>query len=155
MWSQVTKDSNKITPADSKLAKEWEIEKQISSGEIQKESENSKGFKPIRFQDFRAIGLFEGEFGEKGRDVIFHFWPDKFHENSRTNKSSTPLSKTFLTALDKATTEAIGKGRFEVVEDKDMGAVFMKIHGLKDDIFWKERCVELCKSLYLLLGGTL
>ena len=154
MWKEVETRSGKPVHVSIERSASLTEAKKVSAPVLEKEASEAKTFASIKFQEVRGVDKFEGEFGVKAGDLIFHFWPDRYHEMERLS-TSVHLPKTFLPVLTKSLTSEFGDGRFEVSEDKDVGAVFVKVYGLGNDLFWRTRAVNLCTELYKGLGGQL
>lgn len=116
------------------------------------ESESkSKNFDPILFQPVRGPGVYEGEFGAKENDIIFHFWPDKYHFLDAQGKQPPVFNKKFKPTLEAVFTEVFGNGKFEIAQDDDMGAFFVKVFHGTVNTFHKKLSIDACEKIYTAL----
>lgn len=153
-WKEIETKTGKTVSLNGDKLQKLEDEKRVSAPVLQKEAENNKPFQPVHFQEIRGTGIFEAEFGVKGRDLIFHFWPDGYHHGERSGTTHPDFKKGFKANLQKALEDEFGKGRTSVESDPDMGAMFAKAFGVSDDLFLRKRAIQVCTELYKSLGGT-
>lgn len=129
-------------------------EKRTSLPVIEKEaSAGVKPFEQIRLQEVQAHGFYLGEFGVKGDDVIFHFWPDGYHEAQRKGIRPPNFRAGFEDNLKKALSSSFEPNRCKVELDMDMGAYFVKANGYGLSQFNRKMSIEVCQKLYELMGG--
>jgi hypothetical protein len=150
----VTAEGGNVGVATSDQVKEYEDEKATSLPVIEKESENgAKPFKPIEFQPVESPGIYEAEFGVKGEDVIFHFWPHGYRKAAALGKTTPHFLKDFRQHVATVMLEDFGNTRVEFQDDKDVGAFFVKANGWGKNEFHRELCIKACEKIHAALGG--
>lgn len=121
---------------------------------IEKEEQaGAKPIAPIQFQPVRSPAIYEAEFGVKGEDIIFHFWPDKYHEAEKSNRPAPRFPKEFEKELRSSLSTVFGENRFEIHHDPDVGAIFAKAIGWGTHEFARKNAIEACSKLHFALGG--
>lgn len=154
MWTVFHTPSRTKLEADEEKTKQYEEAKKDSLPAIQKEAEEGvKPFEPIRFQPVHSVGFFEAEFGMRKKDIIFHFWPDGYHQAERDKRVLPRFPKGFGELLLKVMSDAFDPMRIEVYEDKDVGAWFVKALGFADSTFARELAIKAVTSVHKALGG--
>jgi hypothetical protein len=123
---------------------------QVLKGEV---SNGTRPYKPISLQPVRAPGIYEGEFGVKEEDLIFHFWPWNYHQMDSEGRPTPRFHQQFIPTLNKVMGDVFGANRIEVSEDRDLGAVFAKARNWASNQFHRELCVKVCQELYTRMGG--
>lgn len=114
-------------------------------------STGDKFVKPVQFQPVHSPGIFEAEFALRDGDVIFHFWPWGLHEAERNGQPRPAFKDGFSAALRNVL--ATHFPLFELTEDRDMGAWFVKIPALGKKQFWHKLSVSMVTDLHFQLGG--
>lgn len=115
-------------------------EKEVNSGD--------KLLKPIDFQPVISPGHYEGEFAKKDADIIFHFWPHGYHEAENAGRYPPRFEKNFEAVLKASMEKTFGPGRFEMHNDSDMGAIFVKVFSFGLSEFYRELCIEVCELIH-------
>lgn len=152
-WTaQETKTRTNIELSSEK-AQELDKAKQEGLPVIQKESEGTKPFEPIKFQPVRSPGIYEAEFGVKGKDLIFHFWPYGYHQAEKEGIRTPNFHRHFAEELPQAMKVSFNLAQVETKRDEDMGAIFVKVNGAGENQFFHELAVKVCEELHRLLGG--
>jgi hypothetical protein len=117
--------------------------------------ENDQGAKPflkLQFQPVKSPGIFEAEFGVKGDDIIFHFWPWGFAAAKTKGQVPPSFRSDFYKSMVKAMDQNFDPKRTEFVKDQEMG-YFVKARGYALHQFWKKLAIETCSQLHTILGG--
>lgn len=123
---------------------------------VQRESESTKPFEKVEFQPIKGVGTFEAEFGVRGEDVLYHFWPWGYHDADRKDGERLPaFKKDFEKILSQAMAKVFGQGRCDVSYDADIGAWFVRANGFSSNQFFRDLCVEAAKTLHKDMGGKL
>lgn len=117
--------------------------------------EEMKSFEPIKFQPVKSPGIYDAEFGVKGPDLIFHFWPAGYHEAERRGTKAPAFVREFPTQLGSVMTEIFKAERCEFYNDPDVGAYTVKAMGWGENQFVFDLAVKACKNLHLSMGGAL
>ena len=120
---------------------------------VQEASQGDKPFEPIKFQPVKSPGLFEAEFAKRDADIIFHFWPWGLHEADRTGSPRPPFTAPFRSELKAAMEKVFDKRFVTIDEDRDMGAIFVKVSGVGAKQFWHDLGVKVVTALHHALGG--
>lgn len=118
--------------------------------------EEGLGAKPVVVIDFQPIlskGFYEAEFAMKGNDVIFHFWPDRYHEAERSELPTPTFPKDFEVKLKAVLGDVFGAHRVEMSMDADIGAWFAKAFGYGTHEYARKLSIEVCEKLHKDLGG--
>lgn len=154
-WLEKNQETEEISPADMAREKVLNLEKETSLPAIRKEAEAGTLAlpEPIKFQPVKSPGIYEAEFGVKGKDVIFHFWPFGYHIADASGKVPPRFPKDFLPKLTKIMNETFNVARVEIKDDRDMGALFVKALAWADSQFYRELCVKACQALHDAMGG--
>jgi hypothetical protein len=148
---QETRDNKAVSP---ELEKEYEKAKKETLPRVVKESdEGVRPFIPVEFQPVRSPEHYESEFGVKGNDIIFHFWPWNYHLNEKSDRPTRSFARGFETFLVQAMGDAFDIKRVEISKDEDMGAYFVKANGYATNQFHRDLCIRACEKLHNLLGG--
>jgi hypothetical protein len=120
---------------------------------VQEAARGDKPFDPIRFQPVKSPGLFEAEFAKRGNDLIFHFWPHGLHEADRLGQPRPPFLTTFRHELQVAFGANFFAKNVEISDDRDMGAIFVKVSTFGAKQFWHQLSVKVVTDLHKQLGG--
>jgi hypothetical protein len=143
-------------PLEMTAQKEQEYDKAKAEGlpVVEKEAEGGvKPFDSVKFQPVRSPGIFEAEFGVKGKDLIFHFWPDGYHKSDRNEHTTPAFKRDFLQHLTKVMGDVFNKERILIEEDRDMGAFFIKAHGWGESDSFRELSIKACEKFHSAMGG--
>ena len=152
-WTQKDQDGSR-SDVPPELEKEYEKAKADSLPRVQKEAgEGVRPFKQVDVQPVRSPKLYEAEFGVKGEDVIFHFWPWNYHVAEKQGHRTPDFPRGFETFLVKALGDAFEAKRIEMEKDEDVGAIFVRCRGYGNNQFHRELCIRACEKLHKLLGG--
>ena len=154
-----TRENIEVSEAKAKLLNE--VRKDLPV--VQKEADGGvRPFEALKLQPILGSQTFEAEFGIKGDDVIFHFWPWGYHETERKNGDNTdgPLAQRlpkFLPDFEKKLSVSMISvfKRAEISKDEDIGAIFVRIPGGAEFQFHRDMCVKAASELHVSLGGTL
>src|SRR5687767_9711082 len=107
-----------------------------------------KLIEPVNFQPVRSPGNYEAEFAAKGDDIIFHFWPDGYHDAQNKGKHPPRFKKDFGHHLFVAMSATFGPRRLEIENDDDMGAIFVKATGYGTNQFFRTMAISVCEDLH-------
>lgn len=152
-WTEQEHKSRTVVHVSQGRESELENEKKASLSAIQRESEETKPFDPMRFQPVKSPDIYEAEFVSKGADVIFHFWPWNYHHAERDGKPAPKFKPGFEQALRKSMSDVFQEHRLEVIHDLDIGAWFVKAKGWGENQFARELSIKACEALHKALGG--
>jgi hypothetical protein len=153
-WTAQDMQSRNTVGVTADQEKAFEQAKQEALPVVQKEAdEGVRPFKPVDFQPVKSPGLYEAEFGVKGEDVIFHFWPWNYHLAEKQGQRPPNFPRSFETYLVQAMGDAFEVRRVEMHKDEDMGAYFVKAKGYASNQFNRELSIRACEKLHKLLGG--
>jgi hypothetical protein len=134
---------------------QYDADKKESLPILEKEAKQGmKGFKPIKFQPVHSIGIFEAEFGVKNQDLIFHFWPDGYHQAERDKRVTPRFPKNIGSILLENMSKVFDPMRIEVYEDRDVGAWFVKANGFGDSTFHRELAIKAVTAVHKAMGGS-
>lgn len=153
-WLEKEVETNKVAEADAARTKVLDEERGTSLPVIVKEADAGvRPFAQVELQPVKSPGIYEGEFGVKGSDLIFHFWPSGYHAAERRG-AATPKFDPHFEAKLKEAFDGIFEGRRMVYDrDLDMGAWFVKAIGWAENQFHRDLCIKACEKLHALLGG--
>lgn len=121
------------------------VKKEVGTGD--------KSVEPIKFQSVLSPGIFEAEFGTRGDDIIFHFWPWGFHEAERLGKPRVAFTPGFGAALSQALVDVLDGLHVHVEEVRDMGSWYASATGYAKKQFWRELAIKAITRLHHDLGG--
>lgn len=153
-WLEKNSETEKITAASEARAKILNEEKKASLPVANREAESGmKPFREIKFQPVKSPGIYEAEFGVKGDDLIFHFWPFGYHIADAQNKATPRFAPGFLDKLTKVMHLTFNAKQVEIQDDKDMGALFVCAHSWGANQFHRELAVKACELLHVSMGG--
>lgn len=122
------------------------VKRQVSKGELP--------IKPVKLQPVKSPDIYEGEFGIKDGDVIFHFWPYGYHEAERNRHAAPHFKPEFAQQLTSVMATEFGGHRIQVLEDADLGAFCVIAKGWAAQQFHYEMSVRACEKLHKALGGV-
>lgn len=120
---------------------------------VREAKSGDKGIDPLRFQPVRSPGLFEAEFAQRGEDVIFHFWPWGLHQADKESRPRPAFPPGFKSTLSSVLTKAFAPDAIKVEDDRDMGAIFVRVVGLGSRQFWRDLTIKAVTDLHHALGG--
>jgi hypothetical protein len=153
-WFEMQEGSNNAANADKNRALVLDSVKEQVRGKIKEEKKaGSKQFKQVRFQPVRSPGIYEAEFGAKGKDLIFHFWPHGYHSADAQSLATPRFSKEFLPRLKTIMSETFGHNRVEIKQDPDVGAIFVKANNWGESQFCRELAIKACEAVHQANGG--
>jgi hypothetical protein len=109
---------------------------------------------PVRLQPVRSPGIYEGEFGVKDGDVLFHFWPYGYHEAERQRLAAPHFPARFEGSLLEVMNQEFGKNRVEILKDDDVGAYCVIARNWASQQMHFELSVRACEKLHKALGGA-
>jgi hypothetical protein len=151
----VEQDSDrKVSTADSDRAALLDKVKLESHPIIKNEATNgAPDFKPLDFTPVRSPGIFEGEFGSKNFDLIFHFFPYGYGQAHRDGRAAPRFKPDFKSKLERVMGDTFGSTFTEAYDDKDVGALCVKICGWGQHQYMRELSIKACEALHKSLGG--
>jgi hypothetical protein len=155
-WAEMQTNSGAEIAVTAEKERELNKAKEEGAPVIVKEaSAGMKPFDPVEYQPVRSPDIYEGEFGVKGSDLIFHFWPANYHNAERAGKALPRFKPGFDVVLKQVFTDAFGAGvsRVEVFHDPDVGAFCVLAHGWGDNQYHRELSIKACEALHQALGG--
>jgi hypothetical protein len=154
-WIEQESRSNTLSVADQERARLLDMVKKETLPTIKREEEEgAPEFQPLDFTHIKSPGIFEGEFGAKNKDLLFHFWPYGHSQAHREGKRPPNFKPAFKPALKAAMCEVFEANRIEIEEDKDVGAIFVKAKGWGDHQYVRELSIKACEALHKAMGGT-
>jgi hypothetical protein len=113
-----------------------------------------KPIDPIHFQEVIGPKIFEGEYGVKGEDIIFHLWPYGYQQSMDDNKFPPKFHKNFKDQLGKSLTKVFTTNTVDQENHQStMGSIYVCIRGGASGMFYKQKCIDFCEDLFLNLGG--
>lgn len=153
-WTERNLETRTDSTAPAEKAKVLDKEKEKSFPTMMKEANEIRPFDPINLQPVISPGIYEAEFGVKGKDVLFHFWPYGYHTAERRSTASPRFEKNFRSKLKEAMDHSFEAHRVEIIDDADVGALCVIAKNWGDSLFARELCVKACEKLHQLMGGT-
>jgi hypothetical protein len=152
-WKEIHTQTRQEMDVSREKARSLEEEKKGLPKLQQEADQGVKSIEPMRFQPVNGTDHFESEFGIKGDDIIFHFWPWKYHENERNNRPVPRFPKKFPSTLVATMGRVFDPMRIEIFEDRDVGAWFVKAVGYGSTTFHRDLSLKAITELYKALGG--
>lgn len=153
-WLEKNTETNQVSEADAERAQLLNEVKKGTLPTIRKEEkEGFKPFEQLAFQPVKSPGIYEAEFGVKGEDLIFHFWPYGYHVADVQGKSTPRFPKGFLPKLSKVMKDTFMQ-RVEISEDLDVGAIFVKANGWGEKQFHRELAIKACEAIHKAMDGA-
>ena len=155
--SWMAQDVTTRLPSAVDQAKTDDYEKAKADGlpVIEKEAEGGvKPIEPLRFQPVRSPKIYEAEFAVKGKDLIFHFWPDGYHDAERDGRAKPALKPHFIHNLLETMADVFGSGRIKLEEDRDVGAIFVQVFGWGENDSYRQIAIEACEKFHKAMGGS-
>jgi hypothetical protein len=152
-WTEQDHKSKTVIPMTKEREQHLEQEKNSVLPIIQKESEETKPFDPMKFQPVHSPGIYEAEFAVKDKDIIFHFWPWGYHEAERSNKTTPRFPSAFENALKLAMYESFKPDRVSAHSDIDMGSWFVRAKDWGENQFSRELAIKACEKVHKNMGG--
>lgn len=162
-WTEREIATGKEVDVDVAKARLLDEVKKTSLPIVQKEADaGARPIAQVQFQPVKATNTFEAEFGVKGEDLLFHFWPYGYHDVERYNdgldsamcKSLPKFKSDFEKLLSESMYAVFGKNRCELSFDGDVGAWFVKANGWGQSQFHRNLCIEAVTILHRAMGGT-
>jgi hypothetical protein len=161
-WIEQEHSSRRQLPVTTSRAEELNNAKKATHHVIAGEADHgNKTVSPIRFQPVRSPGLFEAEFAQQdsltddkqiSKDVIFHFWPWGLHVAEKEGKPRPAFKEGFRLRLQQVLCAGY-RGPIQIEDDRDMGAIFVRIRGAGGQQFWHPIAVKAVTALHQALGG--
>jgi hypothetical protein len=153
-WIEKNSETNEVASPNDIRSKTLDHAREEGLPVITKEVEaGTKPFDPIQFQPVKSPGIYDAEFGVKGADVIFHFWPSGYHVAQRRGVVTPRFKQGFELALRRTMGDVFDTNRVFIDEDKDMGALFVKASGWGEAQFHRDLCIKACEKLHAAMGG--
>ena len=153
-WTEQETATRTSTMVDAEKAKLLDKVRGEVLPVVQKEADGVRPFDTIELQPVKGPNAFEAEFGLKGDDVLFHFWPWGYHDADRKGVQPPRFRKDFESLLKGVMGEVFGIGRVELSFDDDMGAWFVLAKGFALNQFHRELCIKAAESLFKAMGGS-
>lgn len=154
-WMRQDSETHEVSGVDREKEAIYEKAKAEGLPIVTKESESGvKPFETMKFQPVRSPGIYEAEFGVKGKDLIFHFWPDGYHKAERDEKRVPEFKKNFFSMLSKAMGGIFGTNRILIKDDGDVGAFFVQAHGWGESDNHRELAIKACEEFHKDMGGV-
>jgi hypothetical protein len=150
-WTEKLSKDNSDLKVSADRAKELETTKAESVKHL---DSVAKPFEPIRLQPVRSPGLYEAEFGVKGDDIIFHFWPYGYRAAERSGALPPKFKRNFAQVLKDSMDKSFGSNRVALSEDTDVGAWFVLAKGWGINQFNRDLAIKACEAVHKGLGGT-
>ncbi len=153
-WIEKDIETRQVSKADVERSKLLEEVKRGSLPTIQKEADaGMRPFETMKFQPVKSPGIYEAEFGVKGKDLIFHFWPHDYHLIDSQSKPTPKFGPDFLAKLTRIMHETFDGRRVDIKDDKDMGALFVRATGWGESQFHRELAIKACEAMHSAMGG--
>ena len=154
-WTEKDVQTDRVEVADTARSKLLDMVRKEALPTIQREASNgAPEFNPLEFQPVRSPGIYDGEFGSKGDDLIFHFWPYGYNQAASAKQRTPNFKPGFQKMLKFVMGETFGDKRVEIQEDKDVGALFVKALNWGQHQFRRELAIKACEALHGRMGGT-
>lgn len=115
-------------------------------------ADKAEKVEPVIFQPVISPGNYEGEFGVKKNDIIFHFWPHGYHEAEDKRLAKPRFSSKFLSSLKTVVEDSFGANRTKIEFDEELGSYFVHANGWATNPMYKNMCIEFCERLHKLLS---
>lgn len=147
-----TGDRTNVFDASPERARLYDLEKSTTLPIIGKEP-GKKPFEAVKAQPVRSPGIYEAEFIAKDGDVVFHFWPEGYHKAEEEGRNPPHFPPTFSKAMQSAISKVMAPSKVDISEDRDMGAWFVRVHGLATKPFQFDLCVKACEEVHKAMGG--
>lgn len=154
-WTERDVSTGKEMDVTGDKARMLDEVKKTSLPIVQKEADGGvRPFEPMALQPVKGVLTFEGEFGVKGNDVIFHFWPWGYHDADRQEGTVIPKFRKDIKQVLKASFKTVYEpSRCEFSYDGDLGSWFVLAKGYGQAQFFREVCIEAVTALHKNLGG--
>jgi hypothetical protein len=114
-----------------------------------------KGLEPISLKPFRCPeGKFEGEFGTKDGDLIFHFWPYGYYQAEHDGTALPAFDRIFTRKLlEEIFGQSFRPDRIEVLPEPGLGSICVLAKGYGGSQFQYELCFKAVEALYKRLAS--
>lgn len=153
-WLEKNIETNAVSQTDAARTKVLDEARAETLPTVLKEADSGqKPFKPIELQPVKSPGIYDAEFGVKGTDVIFHFWPSGYHAAERRGAASPQFKPGFEATLKKVMGDVFDARRVVIESDPDVGALFVRAHGWGEAQFHRDLCIKACEQLHAAMGG--
>jgi hypothetical protein len=153
-WKQqlVGSGNGEVRETPAELAKVYDAEKETGIPVLRRDAVD-KPFEPISFQPVTSTNIYEAEFGVTGKDVVFHFWPYNFHLHESVNKIPPRFPKHFPAVLKKSMEDTMSPSTVQILDDREMGAWFVRVVNLAEKPFHRELSIKACEAVHSGMGG--
>ncbi len=153
-WKEQQAETRVVQDVDPIRANVLDNVKKENLSIVQKEADDGvRPFETVHFQPIKGIDTFEAEFGVKGDDVVIHIWPYGYHDADRDSGPLPNFNRSFESFLRRLVSNAFGEHRVQISYDGDVGAWFVIAKGFSSNQFYRDLCIEMFKSLHILMGG--
>jgi hypothetical protein len=153
-WLEKNSETNEVAAPTAARAMVLDEAREQGLPTIKKEADAGvKPFEQVQLQPVKSPGIYEAEFGVKGADVIFHFWPSGYHVAERRGVAAPKFKQGFEATLTKVMGDVFDAKRVVVEQDIDVGALFVRAKGWGDAQFHRDLCIKACEQLHAAMGG--
>jgi hypothetical protein len=153
-WLEKNVETNAVGKTDAARSKILDEAREENLPTIQKEANaGTKPFIPVQLQPVKSPGIYEAEFGVKGQDVIFHFWPSGYHAAEHRGVAPPRFAAGFEATLKKVMGEVFDEKRVTIENDLDVGALFVRATGWGEAQFHRDLCIKACEKFHAAMGG--
>lgn len=153
-WLEKNTETNEVAAPTAVRAQVLDEAREQGLPTITKEAEAGvKPFAQVEFQPVKSPGIYEAEFGVKGGDVIFHFWPSGYHVAERRGVAGPRFKPNFEAELKKVMGSVFDSNRVLIDHDPDVGAIFVRAKGWGEAQFHRDLCIKACEQLHAAMGG--
>ena len=153
-WLEKNSETNEVGKTDAARSKILDETREENLPVIKKESDaGQKPFTPVQFQPVKSPGIYEAEFGVKGSDIIFHFWPSGYHAAEHRGAAAPKFQAGFETQLKLVMAGIFDTNRIKIDSDPDVGALFVRAIGWADNQFYRDLCIKACEQVHAAMGG--
>ena len=153
-WLEKNTETNAVANTDAARTKVLDETREETRPIIEKEVDSGrKPFQAVQLQPVKSPGIYEAEFGVKGADLIFHFWPAGYHDAERRGVAGPKFMPGFEPALKKVMGDVFDSNRIKVESDVDVGALFVRAIGWAEAQFHRDLCIKACEQIHAAMGG--
>lgn len=154
-WVEQKVDKGGPYIPDAARVRELEEGKRESLPILEREARKGQmPIEPIRFRPVKSPGIYEAEFAQKDKDLIFHFWPYGYHQAERDRRAAPKFKTGFEKALTDSMENVFSSNRVTVSLDRDVGAYFVKAANWGEHQFMSELAIKACEQVHKALGGS-
>jgi hypothetical protein len=155
-WVEQNQETGRSSNATLDKVKEYEAEKKATLPTVQKEA--AKGelpFETIKFVPVRSPGIYEGEFGPKNGDLVFHIWPYGYRQAEREGKVKPRFKQPDIEqVIDRVMAEMFTATRVRYSDLREQnGSFYIQAVGWASSQFARDLAVKACEKLHKALGG--